>query len=83
MKRAKMPQKKMKFRQSLFWDVDSKTIDPTKHAYYIVERILDFGTDDEVRWMARTYPRSLIRKVTETSRVLDPKSKSLWMLVYA
>jgi hypothetical protein len=33
--------------------------------------------------MAHTYPRSLIRKVTETSRVIHPKSKSLWTLVYA
>ncbi len=83
MKRVKMSQKKIRFRPSLFWDVDPKTIDPKKHAYYIVERILDFGTDEEVRWMARTYSHSLIRKVTETSRVLHPKSKSLWSLVYA
>ena len=75
--------KRVKMRQSLFWDVDPKTIDLKKHAYYIVERILDFGTDDEVRWMARTYPAVFIKNVTKTSRVLDPKSKSLWSLVYA
>ena len=73
--------KTMKFRQSLFWDVDPKTIDPKKHAYYIVERILDFGTDDEVRWMWRTYSRSLIRKVAETSRVLHAPTRSLWKLL--
>ena len=75
--------KKMKFRQSLFWDVDPKTIDPKKHAYYIVERILDFGTDDEVRWMARTYTRSLIRRVAETSRVIHGSTRSLWKLLTA
>jgi hypothetical protein len=75
--------KKMKFRQSLFWDVDPRTIDPKKHAYYIVERILDFGTDEEVRWMARTYPSKLIKNVTATSRVIHPKSRSLWTLVYS
>jgi hypothetical protein len=83
MKRAKMLQKKMKFRPSLFWDVDPKTIDPKKHAYYIIERILDFGTDEEVRWMARTYPAVFIKNVAKTSRVIHPKSKSLWSLVYA
>ncbi len=41
----------MKFRQSLFWDVDPKTINPKKHARYIIERILDFSHDDEVRWL--------------------------------
>ncbi len=74
---------KMKFRQSLFWDVDPKTIDPKKNAVYIIERILDFGNDDEVRWMARTYSPRLIKKVVATSRVLHQKSKSLWSLIYA
>ncbi|GEM_PF-6176582 len=34
--------KKIPFRQELFWDVDPKTIDPKRHARYIIERILDF-----------------------------------------
>ncbi|MBI4994134.1 hypothetical protein HZC21_00610 [Candidatus Peregrinibacteria bacterium] len=33
------------FRQSLFWDIDPKTIDLKKHKRYIIERILDFGND--------------------------------------
>ena len=49
------------FRQSLFWDVDPKTIDPEKHAVYIIERMLDFGRDDEVRWMWKYYPRKLLK----------------------
>ena len=36
----------MRFRRSLFWDVDPKTIDEKRHATYIIERILDFGNDD-------------------------------------
>jgi len=31
------------FRQSLFWDVDPKTIDPEKNAKYVIERVLEFG----------------------------------------
>ena len=71
------------FRQSLFWDVDPKTIDPEKNAVYVIERILDFGRDDELRWMAAYYPQSLIQKVVRTSRVLQPKSRALWQLVFA
>ncbi|MBI2623499.1 MAG: hypothetical protein HYW65_02895 [Candidatus Liptonbacteria bacterium] len=73
----------MRFRQSLFWDVDPKTIDPKKHAVYVIERILDFGRDDELRWMAAYYPKSLIKKVVLTSRVLQPQSRALWKLVFA
>ena len=71
------------FRQSLFWDVNPATIDPKKHAVYIIERILDFGNEKEVRWMMRYYSRRLIAKVVKKSRVLHDKSLSLWSLMYA
>lgn len=71
----------MNFRQSLFWDVDTKTINPKKHAKYIIERILDFGNDKEVKWLFQHYPLKSIKKVTEESRVLHAKSKSLWSLI--
>jgi hypothetical protein len=82
MKRAVKKKLAMRFRQSLFWDVDPKTIDPKKHARYIIERVLDFGTDEEVRWLFRRYSSRTIREVLERSRgVLHPKTKALWSLV--
>lgn len=72
----------MKFRQSLFWDVDPKTIDQKKNARYIIERVLDFGTDSEVRWLCRNYSAGLIKKTIKTSRVLHSKTKKLWSLLY-
>lgn len=75
--------KAMKFRQSLFWDTDPKTIDPKKHARYIIERILDFGMDDEVRWMARNYSAKRIKDVLNEPRSpIHEKSKALWSLIY-
>lgn len=71
----------MRFRQSLFWDTDPKKIDKKKHAKYIIERILDFGTDDEVRWMSRNYQKKLINEVAIHSRVLRPETKNLWQLI--
>ena len=81
MKKAKPTKKKIKFRQSLFWDVDPKTIDPDKNASYVIERILDFGDDKEVRWMNNYYSRQAIRKVVYSSRSLTPLTKSLWRLL--
>lgn len=73
--------KPIKFRQELFWDVDPKTIDPEKHAEYIIERILDFGRDEEVRWMNKFYPRIIIKRALDGSRVLHNKTKALWQLL--
>ncbi|MBI2443892.1 MAG: hypothetical protein HYV42_01455 [Candidatus Magasanikbacteria bacterium] len=77
----KKPIKSLRFRQSLFWDVDPKTIDPKKHARYIIERIMDLGNDDEIRWMWQTYPRQKLKDVALRSRVVHNKSKSLWQLM--
>lgn len=83
MKRAKKIKTVPRFRQSLFWDVDPKTIHPKRHARYIIERILDFGNDREVRWMWHYYDHALIRDITKTSRVIHPQSRSLWTLLTA
>lgn len=69
-------------RPSLFWDVDLENIDSEKHARYIIERILEFGNDGEVKWLFRHYPRSLIRDTMRRSRsVLHEKTKALWTLI--
>lgn len=74
-KSAKRP---IKFRRSLFWDVDPKTIDPEKNAKYIIERMLEFGNDDEVRWMWSYYSLGLIRDVVDNRRGIRPTVKPLW-----
>jgi hypothetical protein len=74
--------KKFSFRPSLFWDVDPKTIDQKKHARYIIERILEFGNDEEVRWLFRRYPHRTIKNTLNRSRgVLHAKTKGLWSLL--
>ena len=69
----------MRFRQSLFWDVDPKTIDPQKHARYVIERVMQLGNDREVRWMWRTYAPARLREVARGSRALDQETKALWV----
>lgn len=71
----------MKFRQTLFWDVNPKNIDTKKNAQYIIERILDFGNDKEVKWLWNFYDKSLLKKVVEKSRCLMPRTKALWTLM--
>lgn len=71
----------MKFRQSLFWDVDPNKIDAKKNAEYIIERVLDFGKDEEVRWLQKFYDKSLIKKVVLNPRRLKPQTKILWKLI--
>ncbi len=71
----------MKFRRTLFWDVNPKNIDTEKNAQYIIERVVDFGNDKEARWILNYYDKALLRKVIFKSRCLRPDSKKLWMLL--
>ncbi len=71
----------MKFRQSLFWDTDPKKLDTKKHSTYIIERIMDFGKDNEVHWLRQNYPKALLRQISQKSQVLHPSSKTLWQLL--
>lgn len=70
-----------KLRQSLFWNTNPEKIDLKKNARAVVERVLDFGTDAEIRWLRELYGLPFIRKVVKESRSLSPKVKNLWMLL--
>ena len=71
----------MRFRQALFWDTNPKKIDPRKNAQYIIERVADFGHDDEVRWVFNFYKRPFLKKIISKSRCLRPTTKTLWTLL--
>lgn len=73
--------KTMKFRQTLFWDVDPKNIDPEKNAQYIIERVADLGNDKEARWALDYYSKEQLRKVINNPRVMRPRTKALWTLL--
>ena len=81
-KNLKLTKKGVPARPSLFWDVDPETIDPKKHDRYIIERILEFGIDEEVRWLVHYYSAAKIKDTIHRSRgVLHEKTKALWTLV--
>ena len=71
----------IQLRPALFWDTDTKKLDIQKHAKYIIERIMDFGNEDEARWMRRYYPKSLLAEVVRKSRVLGSSSRTLWTIL--
>ena len=71
----------MKLRQTLFWDTNLNNIDLKKNARYVIERVLDFGNDEEVRWLWGFYDKNQIKDVTEKSRSLRPSTKKLWTLL--
>lgn len=71
----------MRYRQSLFWDTKPENIDKVKNKRYIIERVLEFGDDIEVRSIFKEYKKSDISEVVQRSRSLSPHTKALWSKV--
>lgn len=71
----------MELRQTLFWDTNPAKIDLQKNAQYVIERVLDFGYDSEIRWLWNLYDKPLIKSVVEKSRCLRPRTKNFWGLM--
>lgn len=66
-----------------FWDVDVRTLDPKKHATYIIERIVEFGDERAASRLLENFSRNEILAVLKHSRRISPKSVLFWQLFAA
>lgn len=65
---------------SLFWDAEPSSIGIKKNARYIIERVLEMGGMDAIRWLQRIYPTRLIIEACESSRKVSERSKNFWRI---
>lgn len=64
-----------------FWDVDLRSINIKKHKSFILERILEMGDSEAVRWMRKNFSEQDILSVLKNSRRISKKSFNFWILV--
>lgn len=65
------------------WDVDSDAVDPSTHAIFLIERTLESGDEDAIRWLFATYPRDRVVEVIRSTRRLSRRSAGFWANVLA
>jgi len=68
--------------QTLFWDTNLDTFDPSAYPDYTIFRVLEFGSKPAVEWLRQTFSEAEIRRVLCTERRLSRKSANFWALVY-
>ena len=56
----------------LFWDVDPDEIDEQVHCRYIIQRVLERGTLDDIRATISHYTMSFMIAEAQQIRALDP-----------
>jgi len=64
----------------LFWDVDPATVQVDAHRNFILDRVLELGGIEAVRWAERTYGTAGIRGyfLARGCRVLSAKTRAFW-----
>jgi hypothetical protein len=61
-----------------FWDIDTASLNLSKHKKFIIERILEIGGYDSFLWLKNIYPEETIKAVLTGNRVLSDRSRIFW-----
>ena len=64
------------FSENLFWDADPADLDFSKHRKYVVQRVLERGTVDDLRLAFHYYGLGDVIATAKTLRTLEPKALS-------
>lgn len=64
-----------------FWDCDFKELNMDKYAFFITERILNFGDMTSLKWLIDRTDKAFLKQVVEKSRNLDKKTRNYWKIM--
>ncbi|MBR4614109.1 MAG: hypothetical protein IKO55_00755 [Kiritimatiellae bacterium] len=64
------------FSENLFWDADLSDLDFTRNRRYVVQRVLERGTVNDLGKIFHLYGMTGVVETAKTLRVLEPKALS-------
>ncbi len=70
------------FLQRYFWDIDPTALDVSQHPTYVMERLLEYGDPEAVRWLLQRFSQEELAAVVQRSRQLSPRSANFWALYF-
>ncbi len=60
--------------EHLFWDVDRASVDPNKHAAWLVKRVLEYGRWKDWQLLVSMFGKPGLARLVTGLRGLDPKA---------
>ncbi|MGC8722152.1 MAG: DUF6922 domain-containing protein [Caldisericaceae bacterium] len=66
--------------RTVLWDVDPGAIDLKRHWFFVIERIMVYGNENDVQWMLGTFSKEQLIEVVKKSRNLNWKTANFWAL---
>lgn len=71
-----------KLSATLFWDVDTASVDASLHKRFLICRVMDRGTLQDVRLTRAFYSSDEIRDALVSARVLHPKTIAYFAVLF-
>lgn len=66
----------------LFWEVEAASVDPARHADYVIERVATRGGWLAMCWLRETYSRAILADfVRRKGARLPPRELAYWSLI--
>lgn len=65
-----------------FWEVEPEKIDVEERAKYVVERILEWGRVEDVKWLIAEYGLPVIKDILTKSRQMPIKQANFWANIW-
>ena len=63
-----------KLQKHLFWDLNTKTLDPNKNTTIIIERVFNRGDIDDIKYILEYFGKETIKKEIVKAGFLDKKT---------
>jgi hypothetical protein len=74
----------IKLTKTAFWDIDINSMDEHEHAAFIIARVFQYGTIDDIKTVVKFFkPTDIKKAITETRGIMDDKALNLANLLAA
>lgn len=64
-----------------FWDCDFENLNLKQYSFFIIERVLNYGNIESIRWLLLNVDEEALLEVVRKSRNIDKKTRNYWKIM--
>lgn len=64
------------------WDVNPKNISPKSNPEFIIERVLEYGDLNSLKWIVEKFKKEIIIDVLKKSKKISPKTGNFYSIYF-
>ena len=72
---------KVSLSKDIFWDVNYKDLDYKKDADFVIQRVLNYGDEEDWQEIKKVYGVPKIKKSAKKANFVNKKTLNFWSLI--